>query len=106
AGRHVADEALTEVAVADKLPEGFKTADLADFAFEDDAHAKALDLSLADARFGPDLLEAADGDDAPLERLASHEAIDELLYAGDASRKTRLVVRGPGVKRIRVVAVD
>ena len=32
----VADEALTEVAVADKLPDGFKTADLADFAFEDE----------------------------------------------------------------------
>src|SRR5207244_3694249 len=47
AGRYVADEALTEVAVADKLPDGFKTADLADFAFEDDARAKALDLSLA-----------------------------------------------------------
>ncbi len=105
AGQRVADEALTEVAVADKLPEGFKTADLADFAFEDDARAKALDLSLADARFGPDLLEAAarravegwaeavDGEDAPLERVASREAIDELLYAGDSSRKTRLVVR-------------
>ncbi|HEY1358953.1 MAG TPA: TIM44-like domain-containing protein [Thermoleophilaceae bacterium] len=118
AGRRVADEALTEVAVADKLPEGFKTADLADFAFEDDAHAKALDLSLADARFGPDLLEAAarraveawaeavDGEDAPLERVASRETIDQLLYAGDSSRKTRLVVRGPGVRRIRIAAVD
>jgi predicted lipid-binding transport protein (Tim44 family) len=118
AGRQIADEALTEVAAADKLPEGFKTADLADFAFEQDAHAKALDLSLADARFGPDVLEAAtrravaawaeavDGDDAPLERVASRAAIDELLYAGDPSRRTRLVVRGPGVRRIRILAVD
>jgi predicted lipid-binding transport protein (Tim44 family) len=118
AGQHVADEALTEVAVADKLPEGFKTADLADFAFEHDARAKALDLSLADARFGPDVLEAAarravaawaeavDGDDARLERMAGRHAIDELLYAGDASRKTRLVVRGPGVRQIRILAVD
>src|SRR5207248_7988367 len=114
AGRHIADEALTEVAVADALPEGFKTADLADFAFEGDARAKALDLSLADARFGPDVLEAAarraveawaeavDGEDAPLERLASPGAIDELLYAGDASRKTRLVVRGPRGKQVRI----
>jgi predicted lipid-binding transport protein (Tim44 family) len=118
AGRHIADEALTEMAAADKLPEGFKTADLADFAFEQDARAKALDLSLADARFGPDVLEAAarravtawaeavDGEDAPLERVASRDAIDELLYGGDASRRTRLVVRGPGVRRIRILAVD
>jgi predicted lipid-binding transport protein (Tim44 family) len=118
AGQRVADEALTEVAAEDKLPEGFKTADLADFAFEEDARAKALDLSLADARFGPDLLEASarravaawaeavDGEDAPLERVASPEAIDQLLYAGDSSRKTRLVVRGPGVRQIRILAVD
>src|SRR5215207_8148355 len=62
------------------------------------------------ARFGPDVLEAAarraveawaeavDGKDAPLERLASREAVDELLYAGDSSRETRLVLRGPGVR--------
>jgi predicted lipid-binding transport protein (Tim44 family) len=118
AGRRIADEALTEVAAADKLPDGFKTADLADFAFEGDARARALDLSLADARFGPDVLEAAarravaawaeavDGDDAPLERVASRDAIDDLLYAGDSSRKTRLVVRGPGVRLIRILAVD
>lgn len=117
-GQRIADEALTEVAVADKLPEGFTTADLADFAFEDDARAKALDLSLADARFMPDVLEAAarravaawaeavDGDDAPLEQVAGREAIDRLLYAGDGSRTTRLVVRGPRVKRIRIGQVD
>lgn len=53
AGQWIADEALTEVAVADKLPEGFKTADLADFAFGDDARAKALDLSLAEPALVP-----------------------------------------------------
>jgi len=42
--------------------------------------------------------EAVDGKDAPLERLASREAVDELLYAGDSSRETRLVLRGPGVR--------
>jgi predicted lipid-binding transport protein (Tim44 family) len=112
------DESLTEVAVADKLPDGFTTADLADFEFEHDARAKALDLSLADARFGPDLLEiaarravaawaeAVDGEDGPLEAVARPEAVQELLYGGDASRKTRLVVRGPKVKAIRITAVD
>jgi predicted lipid-binding transport protein (Tim44 family) len=114
----IADEALTEVAVADKLPEGFTTADLADFAFEEDARARALDLSLADARFGPDVLEAAarravaawaeavDGEDVALERVAAPEAVDGLLHGGDASRKTRLVVRGPRVRRIRIASVE
>jgi len=112
------DEALTELAVADALPEGFTTADLAEVEFDGDAHARALDLSLADARFGPDVLEAAartavgawaeavDGDDAALERVASPEAVSELLHAGDASRKARLVVRGPRVKRIQIAAVQ
>ena len=111
------DESLTELAVADALPEGFTTADVAEVEFEGDARARALDLSLADARFGPDVLEAAartamsawaeavDGDDAALERVASPEAVGELLYGGDATRKTRLVVRGPRVKRIRIAAV-
>ena len=112
------DESLTELAVADALPEGFTTADLAEVDFEGDARARALDLSLADARFGPDVLEAAartavsawaeavDGDDAALERVASPEAVGELLHGGDASRKTRLVVRGPRVKRIRIASVQ
>jgi predicted lipid-binding transport protein (Tim44 family) len=114
----VADEAVAELAGADKVPEGFTTADLAELGFEGDARERALDLSLADARFAPDLLEVAarravtawaeavDGDDAPLEAVASPEAVDELLYGGDASRKTRLVVRGPRVKRIDIAAVD
>ena len=38
-----------------------------------------------------------DGPDAPLEALASRAAVDELLYGGDASRTTRLVVRGARV---------
>ena len=114
----VADEALTELASEDKVPEGFTTADLAEVDFEADARQRALDLSLADARFAPDLLEVAarravaawaeavDGDDGPLVAVASSEAIDELLYGGDRSRKTRLVVRGPRVKQIKIHGVD
>ena len=113
----IRDEALTEVAAQDALPDGFTTADLADFDFEGDARQHALDLSLADARFGPDVLEAAarravaawaeavDGEDAALEQVASPAAIGELLYAGDRSRRTRVVVRGPRVKRIRIAQV-
>jgi len=112
------DEAVTELAVADALPEGFTTADLAEVEFEGDARARALDLAVADGRFRPDVLEAAarravaawaeavDGDDAALEQVASHEAVQALLYGGDATRDTRLVVRGPRVKRIRIAAVD
>jgi predicted lipid-binding transport protein (Tim44 family) len=112
------DESLTELAVADALPEGFTTADLAQVDFAGDARARALDLSVADGRFAPDVLEAAarravsawaeavDGGDAALEAVASPDAVGELLYEGDASRRTRLVVRGPRVKRIRIESVD
>ena len=114
----LADEALTELAVEDGLPPGFTTADLAVVEFDGTAREQALDLSLADARFAPDVLEAAarravaawaeavDGDDAALEAVASPEAVSELLYGGDESRKTRVVVRGPRVRQIRIVAVD
>jgi predicted lipid-binding transport protein (Tim44 family) len=116
--QRLTDEAVTELAVEDGLPPGFTTADLAQVEFDGDARARVLDLSLADARFAPDVLEAAarravaawaeavDGDDAPLEAVASPEAVEALLYGGDATRKTRLVVRGPRVKAIRIVAVD
>jgi predicted lipid-binding transport protein (Tim44 family) len=112
------DEAVTELAVADALPEGFTTADLAQVDFAGDARARALDLSVADGRFAPDVLEAAarravaawaeavDGDDAALEAVASPDAVGELLYARDASRGTRLVVRGPRVKRIQIESVQ
>ena len=114
----VADEAIVETALADGLPPGFKPADLADLDFDGDARAAALDLSVADPRFAPAVLEAAarraveawaqavDGEDAPLEQVASPEAIGELLYPGDASRRTRLVVRGPRVRAIRIAALD
>jgi predicted lipid-binding transport protein (Tim44 family) len=50
--------------------------------------------------------EAVDGDDGALEAVASPEAVSELLYGGDETRRTRLVVRGPRVKRIRIERVD
>ena len=116
--QRLGDESLTELAVADGLPEGFTTADLAEVGFEGDARAQALDLSVADARFSPDVLEAAarraveawaeavDGDDAALERVASPEAAGALLHPGDPARETRVVVRGPRVKRIAIREVQ
>ena len=53
------DEALIEGAVADQVPEGTKVAEVADLQYDGDAHAAAMDLSLADGRFAPDVLEVA-----------------------------------------------
>lgn len=112
------DAALVEGAVADAVPEGTKIAEVADLQYDGDAHAAAMDLSVADGRFAPDVLEvtarraidawaqAVDGDDARLKRLASNAAAAELLYAGDSTRHTRVVVRGPSVKRIRIASLD
>ena len=112
------DEALVEGAVAEAVPDGTNIAEVADLQFEGDARAAALDLSLADGRFAPDVLEVAarraasawaqavDGSDAQLRAIASPEAISELLHPGDPSGATRLVVRGPRLKQIRIVALD
>ena len=114
----VRDEALVEQAVADRVPEGFAPADAAVVDFAGNAREAALDLSLADGRFAPDVLEiaarravaawagAVDGDDAPLERVASAEAIDALLYGGDAQHRTRLVVRGPRLEHVTIEGLD
>jgi predicted lipid-binding transport protein (Tim44 family) len=111
------DEALVEGAVADKVADGYKIAEVADLDFEGDARTAALDLSLADGRFAPDVLEAAvraavsawteavDGEDAPLLALASAEAAQRLLYVGNGEKK-RVVVRGPRVKALRILALD
>jgi predicted lipid-binding transport protein (Tim44 family) len=112
------DEALIEGAVADAVPEGVKVAEVADLHFEGDAHRAALDLSLADGRFAPDVLEVAarravsawtmavDGDDQQLLAIADLQAAREMLHPGDPSGRTRLVVRGPQLKEIRVVGLD
>jgi predicted lipid-binding transport protein (Tim44 family) len=112
------DEALVEGAVADQVPEGTRVAEVADLQYDGDAHAAAMDLSLADGRFAPDVLEVAarravsawaqaiDGDDALLDAIATPAAKRELLYAGDTSGAVRMVVRGPVVNRIRIVSLD
>jgi predicted lipid-binding transport protein (Tim44 family) len=116
--RSMRDAALVEGAVADAVPDGVKVAEVADLQYDGDAHSAAMDLSLADGRFAPDVLEVAarravaawaqavDGDDAPLTAIATPASVRELLYAGDTSERTRLVVRGPQVKRIRIVGLD
>ena len=112
------DASTVEVAVADKLPAGVATAEVADLDYAGDARAAALDLSLADGRWAPDVLEAAarravaawaeavDGADRDLLDVATPQAADALLHPGDPSRKTRLVIRGPRVRRLRIAALD
>ena len=110
------DEAVTELATADAVPDA-QIAEVADLDFDGTAHAAALDLAMVDGRFAPDVLEAAarqavaawaeavDGDDAALERAATPGAVRELLYGGDASERTRLVVRGPKLRALRITAL-
>jgi predicted lipid-binding transport protein (Tim44 family) len=116
--KRLRDEALVEGAVADKVAPGFEVSDVADLDFDGDARAAALDLSLADGRFAPDVLETAarravagwaeaiDGEDEALLAVASPEAAQELLHPGDPSGRTRLVVRGPKIRRVRIAALD
>lgn len=112
------DEALIQGAVQDAVPDGTKVSEVADLQFDGDAHSAANDLSLADGRFAPDVLEIAarravdawaqaiDGNDARLDGIATPAAKRELLYAGDTSGAVRMVVRGPKVNRIRIVSLD
>jgi predicted lipid-binding transport protein (Tim44 family) len=112
------DEALIEGAVEDAVPQTVNVGELADLDYGGDAHAAALDLSLADGRFAPDVLEvtarraaaawaeAVDGDDARLRSIAHGQAVRDLLHPGDPSQTTRLVVRGPEVKTIRITGLD
>jgi predicted lipid-binding transport protein (Tim44 family) len=112
------DQSLIEGAVADAVPEGTSVAEVADLQFTGDAQSAANDLSLADGRFAPDVLEiaarraidawalAVDGNDAILTQVATPAAAQELLYANDTSGHVRVVVRGPVIKRIRIVGLD
>jgi predicted lipid-binding transport protein (Tim44 family) len=114
--RNLQDQALVEGAVADAVPEGTSVAEVADLDYAGDAHAAALDLSLADGRFAPAVLEVAarravaawaqavDGNDKALLALARTDAAYALLHPQGG--RTRLVVRGPEVRRIRIVALD
>jgi len=116
--RGMRDEAMVEGAVADQVPEGVRIAEVADLQFDGDAQSAANDLSLADGRFAPDVLEisarravdawalAVDGSDRLLDAIATPAAKRELLYAGDTSGAVRVVVRGPVVNRIRIVSLD
>ena len=115
--RSIRDAALLEGAAADALPEGTSVAEVVSLQYEGDAESAARDLSVADGRFSPDVLQVAarravdawaraiDGPDDALGEIATPAAARELLFGG-ASGRTRIVVRGPVVRRIRVVGLD
>lgn len=112
------DASLLEVAALDKLPEGVSTAEVADLDYVGDARTAALDLSLVDGRWAPPVLEASlrravaawaeavDGADADLLDVATPEAARALLHPGDLTGRTRLVIRGPRVRRLAIAALD
>jgi len=111
-------EALVEGAVADKVLPGFAVSELVDVDLAGDARTQALDLALVDGRFAPDVLEvvarravaawleAVDGQDAALLALADPQAAATLLYGGDGSGRTRVVVRGAAVERIGIDGLE
>lgn len=84
---------------------------------DEDARLAALDLSLVDGRFAPDVLatevryavtawaQAIDGDRTAIDAVATPQALTELLYADDAAQRTRRVVRGLSVKAIRIAGL-
>lgn len=106
--RRLRAEAVMEVASADVVA-AEAVGELLSPAFSGSARAAALDLSLVDGRFAPDVLatavgevveawtEAIDGPDEPLARRTTPAALDALLYP-TGSRRQRLVVRGDIVR--------
>ncbi len=112
----IADEAVTELATADKVAAGFTVRDVADLDFDGSARDAALDLALADGRFAPDVLEAAarravaawveaiDGEDAALAEVATPDAVARAAAArgrAHARRGARRARRGDADHRAR-----
>lgn len=112
------DQAVVEGAEADRLPAGVAVSEIADLEFAGTARQAALDLSLADGRFAPAVLEVAvrravegwaeavDGPDDRLLAVATAAAAQQLLHPGDPSARTRLVVRGPRVEKLTITRLD
>ncbi|MEV4421443.1 TIM44-like domain-containing protein [Patulibacter sp. NPDC049589] len=110
------DRTRTELATADTAGDAVAVAELVPAGLSDDARVVAMDLALVDDRFSPDVLTAAvraavgawttaiDGSDTALERAATPEAMQRLLYGGDD--RIRTVVRGPRIDEVVIDRVD
>lgn len=111
----IRSEVVMELATADGLPAD-QAAGLLSPAFTGTARAAALDLSLVDPRFGPEVLstavteilgawtDAIDGPDAPLMALTTPRALQALLYP--TGPRARLVIRGAHVTHNTIAAVS
>jgi predicted lipid-binding transport protein (Tim44 family) len=112
-----ADESLVDLVTADAPPPEVGPTELISVAFDGTAREAALDLSLADPRCSPDVLESAarravaawteavDGDDDALLAIADPAAARALLYPGGEDGRERLVVRGPTLERLAITAL-
>jgi predicted lipid-binding transport protein (Tim44 family) len=108
-------DAVMELAAADAVPAA-QVGELLSPAFDGPARTAALDLSLVDGRFAPDVLatavgelvdawlQAIDGPDAPLAARATPDALRALLHP-TGSETARLVVRGAQVVALGIVDV-
>ncbi|MEA2156293.1 MAG: hypothetical protein QOE11_2433 [Solirubrobacteraceae bacterium] len=108
-------EAVMEIGSADGV-RSEEVAELLSPGFSGDARAAALDLSLVDGRFAPDVLataigevveawgQAVDGSDEPLASLTTQRGLEALLYP-TASRHDRLVIRGQAIEASTIVDV-
>jgi predicted lipid-binding transport protein (Tim44 family) len=117
ADTRLADDAVLELAAADAAGDATEVAGLVALDYAGDGRQAALDLSLVDGRFAPDVLEtsarravaawaeAVDGPDDALSAVARPAAVTELLHptADDAIRR---VVRGPRLLRMTLVELD
>lgn len=110
------DRTRTEMATSDTAGDAVSVAELVPTGMTDDARTVAMDLSLVDDRFSPDVLTVAvrsaveawttaiDGSDDALERAATPSTVQKLLYGGD--EQVRTVVRGPRIDEVVIDRVD
>jgi predicted lipid-binding transport protein (Tim44 family) len=108
-------DATMELAAADGV-RADQVGELLSPAFSGTARAAALDLSLVDGRFAPDVLatavgevidawaQAIDGPDEPLSMCTTPQALRALLYPTGSGRD-RLVIRGADVRETTIIAV-
>ena len=114
----MSDQALSDLAVADRVPDGIALSEVADLDFSGPALAAARDMSLSDERFDPGVIEAAarravgawaaavDGQDDALLQTATPDAARELLHPDGPDGRHRVVVRGLRIEGITITHVD
>lgn len=113
-GARLRADAVMEVAAADGV-RADQVSELLSPEFSGSAREAALDLSLIDGRFAPDVLatavgevvgawaQAIDGSDEPLAARTTPQALGALLYP--TSQHARLVIRGEDVQATTIVSV-